>query len=79
VNKIPVIDVIVTIQSMAPCEKKLRQTRENSTAFIKVYGMSNFYFCFHNTSLDINALKQNLLPFYKKQGAKKLSQLSDGA
>lgn len=78
-NKIPVTDVIVTIQSIVSCEKKLRQSRDNSTAFIKVYGTSDFSFSFHNTGLSINALEQNLLPFYKNQGAKKLSHLSDGA
>lgn len=39
-------------------------------------GTADFSFSFHNICLTINALKQNLLLFYKKLGAKKLSQLS---
>lgn len=50
----------------------MTQSRDNSTVFIKLYGMSDFSFSFHNTAFAINALKQNLLPFYiKKKGGLK--------
>lgn len=49
----------------------MTQTRDNSTVFIKLYGMSDFSFSFHNTALAINGLKQNLLTFYIKKKKKK--------
>lgn len=55
-NKITIKDVIVTIQFIVPCEKKLREYWDNSAVFRRVYCSSEFSFSFHNTGLAINAL-----------------------
>lgn len=58
--------MIVTIESIVSCEKKLRQYGDNSTVFVRVYGTSEVSFFFHNTGSFYKCSLKNSLLFYKK-------------